>query len=110
LRTKKKNTLATIEVKKKERETFATTVPEKIRDRYESIREKKGGVAIVPLSDNSCGGCQMGLTPNIVNEIIKAKVMVLCDSCSRILYNPAKPHESETPQSNPAESQAAPSS
>lgn len=74
--------------KQADRDAFAATVPAPLLARYDTIREKGGGVAIVPLVNGSCGGCRMSITPNKANEVKKAKNMVLCDSCTRILYLP----------------------
>lgn len=54
--------------------------------KYERIRRSKGGVAVVRLDENdSCGGCNMFLTKQKVNEVISSG-LVLCDNCGRILY------------------------
>jgi predicted nucleic acid-binding Zn-ribbon protein len=79
------------------RDEFAITVPATLVARYNAIR-KRGGLAIVALVNNTCSGCRMKLTANKVNEVVKAKAMIVCDSCSRILYVP-KP----APQAAPAE-------
>jgi hypothetical protein len=54
--------------------------------RYEKLRKGKGGLAIVPLEDSSCGGCHMNLPPQIVSEVKKGKRFVTCENCNRILY------------------------
>ena len=43
----------------------------------------------------------MGLTPAKVNEIVKAKTMMLCDNCTRIIYNPPAAAAPATAPSNP---------
>jgi len=93
--------------KREEREKFAQTVPEKVRSYYQSLREKRAGVAIVPVINNTCSGCGMNLTQNQIVDIKKAKKMVLCESCSRILYFPPP----NTPaEKNPTESKTVPTS
>ncbi len=86
LETKKADALAEVKKKEEERASYAATVPPTLLGTYDAIREKRGSLAIVPMVNNSCGGCHLGLTQNKMNEIRKAKSMVLCDSCSRILY------------------------
>ncbi len=73
--------------KKATRDEFAATVPPALLSRYDAIR-KRGGSAIVALVENTCTGCRMKLPPNKVNDVKKAKAMIVCDSCSRILYAP----------------------
>lgn len=97
---KKNEILSQANAKKTERDEFAKTVPPALLSQYETIREQRGGVAIAPLLDKkSCGGCRMGLTPAKVNEVVKAKSMILCDTCTRILYNPPA---ATAPQAAPA--------
>jgi hypothetical protein len=45
-----------------------------------------GGVALVPLIKDSCGGCHMVQPPQILNEAYLRAKLVMCDSCARILY------------------------
>ncbi len=76
--------------KKSERDEYAKTVPPKLLERYDVIREKSDGVAIVPMINSTCTGCNMKMSPHKANDVKKAKDMVLCDSCSRILYMPVE--------------------
>jgi len=55
-------------------------------NRYERLLNNKGGLAIVPIYSNSCGGCYMNLAPQIINEIKLSDEMVECEMCSRLLY------------------------
>lgn len=70
----------------KERNDFAATLPKDILNRYDYIRESRGGVAIVPIEGVDCGGCHMVLRPQIINDVCKHQDLISCDSCSRILY------------------------
>ena len=89
---------AKAEAKKTEREAFVAGLPNDARARYEAIqRGRPGFLAVVPVKDMVCGGCRTGLTPNLVNPVMKGKEIVTCDSCSRILYIVPKPAEPATP-------------
>lgn len=79
--------------KKAERDEYAKTIPSALLSQYEMIREKSDGVAIVPMEHNTCGGCNMKMSPAKANDVTKAKNMVLCDNCTRILYVPVAPAE-----------------
>lgn len=91
-----------------ERDAFAQEVPVAVKSHYETLRQSRGGLAIVPLINNSCGGCHMSLTPNKTIEVKKAKTMVVCDSCSRILYLPHTENASPQPSSSDTETVATP--
>ena len=56
--------------------------------RYARIRKaKKTGPAIVPLRGESCSGCNMAVTAQVVNEILAGERVHVCRHCGRILYN-----------------------
>lgn len=78
-----------------DREALVPTIPAGLVAQYEAIREKRGGPVVVPLVAWACGGCRMNFTPNKYNEVKKGKSLVVCDSCSRIVY--AAPDETTVP-------------
>jgi predicted nucleic acid-binding Zn-ribbon protein len=102
IESEKNAALELVKKKQAERDAFAATVPPALLSKYDVIREKGNGIAIVPMVRNSCGGCHMGLTTAKANEVKKAKEMVLCDSCSRILYIPAEETVSAAPVAPPS--------
>jgi predicted nucleic acid-binding Zn-ribbon protein len=53
---------------------------------YERILKSREGLALVPLIQESCGGCHMVQPPQIVNEVYLDAKLVTCNSCNRILY------------------------
>jgi len=90
---------ASAEAKRGERDAFAAGLPIAARERYESIqRGRPGFQAVVPLQEMICGGCRTGLTASLLNEVMKGKDLVACESCSRILYIPPKPADAAAPQ------------
>lgn len=86
--------LAEAERLKGERDAFAEKVPAPLRSKYESIRRGAKGLAIVPVTASSCGGCHMSIPANKVNDVKRSHTIMFCDNCSRILYMPA-PEEQE---------------
>jgi len=55
--------------------------------RYEKVLSHKEGIAIAPvLGGDSCGGCHMNVTPQMMNEIKMHATLVECPTCMRILY------------------------
>ena len=71
------------------RKQIAVEVDPKILSNYERILEVKDGLAIVPVVNNSCGGCYMQLPPQVINEIKLKNEIIYCQICSRILYDKA---------------------
>jgi len=69
-----------------EREAAAAGVDREVITRYERIRESRGRVALAKVIGESCGGCNMHLRPQLINEAQLMKGMVFCENCSRMLY------------------------
>ncbi|MDP3041325.1 MAG: C4-type zinc ribbon domain-containing protein [Candidatus Omnitrophota bacterium] len=53
---------------------------------YERILHSRDGLAIVPVKDNSCGGCHMSVPPQVINLIKMYEHIITCEVCNRILY------------------------
>ncbi len=53
---------------------------------YNRLSNIKGGKAIVPVIGNVCSGCSMNIRAQTLNALMGGKELVLCQSCSRILY------------------------
>lgn len=71
----------------KQKQEFAVHLKTEALQLYERIRKSKKGLAIVEIKENSsCGGCNMALPPQMVNEVRKQEQIVVCENCSRILY------------------------
>ena len=75
---------------KAERDAAAAPVPASAMKVYEHVRSRGKSDAIVPVLDGHCTGCQINLAPSLLGEVTKAKDLVNCESCQRILYRPAK--------------------
>jgi len=73
------------EVQSEQKEKVAG-IESKILNRYQKIREKKDGVAVVPIVDGFCGGCNIALPPQLINDVLRGEELVACGSCLRILY------------------------
>lgn len=57
-----------------------------VLDQYERILSR-GGFALLPVEDNSCGHCHIELLPNQTAEILTGKI-ITCKDCFRMLYWP----------------------
>ncbi|MFH1394841.1 MAG: C4-type zinc ribbon domain-containing protein [Candidatus Omnitrophota bacterium] len=75
--------ISELEAKRKE---LISRVDPSILERYERILNSKGKLAIAKLSGGFCGGCNMQLRPQVINDVKLQKDLVFCENCSRILY------------------------
>ena len=76
------------------RAPLAAAVSPPLLKRYERIRTARKP-AVVPLNDESCGGCFMTVRAQIVNEIMAEKEYHSCQHCGRLLYFPGNIVKSE---------------
>jgi predicted nucleic acid-binding Zn-ribbon protein len=58
----------------------------KILAQYERILTNRDGLAIVSVKDNTCGGCNMFVPPQVINLIKMYERIITCEVCNRILY------------------------
>ena len=79
---------AEISIREEKRKAYTPNVEKKLISQYERILKGREGLALVPVRNNSCGGCHIELPPQIVNEIQLQEKMIICESCARILYWP----------------------
>lgn len=73
------------------RQNIASQITGDLVQRYELIFARRGGTAVVTVSDGICQGCFMNLPPQLWNEIMKSEKINLCPSCNRILYSKSAP-------------------
>lgn len=85
-----------LEEENKKRNEFAVQIPKDSFARYDFIRNRKRTFAIASIIGENCSGCNTLLTQSTINEVRKGKELVLCDSCSRILFHPATKNPAAT--------------
>ncbi len=70
-----------------EREKIVARIQKAELQMYERIRKAKGGLAVVPVKRNSCGGCYNRVPPQRVLELRKNSHITSCERCGRILVS-----------------------
>ena len=88
----------------KEREELLPRIPPDQLKLYLRISKKMGGLALSPVTDDFCSLCQMRIRPQLLNELMEMKKIILCEACGRILYwkkPPVKEDEAEERADNP---------
>ncbi|GMR05022.1 MAG: zinc ribbon domain-containing protein [Thermodesulfobacteriota bacterium] len=77
----------TYEEKKAEREALKASLGVDIMSRYENIRSRRGGRAVVPLVKEACHGCYMHVPPQLAIRLSRGdEEIITCPHCHRILY------------------------
>ncbi|QDG51839.1 hypothetical protein FIV42_14135 [Persicimonas caeni] len=61
-------------------------VSKRVLHKYDFIRSRRPGLAIVPAKDGHCEGCFMAIPPQQFIEIQRGETLEICPSCQRILY------------------------
>ncbi|MEA3329010.1 MAG: C4-type zinc ribbon domain-containing protein [Candidatus Omnitrophota bacterium] len=70
------------------RSKIVSQIEKTILTKYEHILKNKNSLAMVPVMNGTCRGCQMDVPPQVINEIKMKENLVICENCSRILYIP----------------------
>ena len=71
---------------KAKREQVVSALPESEVKRYEALRKKLGGLAVVKLQGRSCGGCGASLPTAVVQKVHEGQ-MVKCPICGRLIHD-----------------------
>lgn len=71
---------------KEERDNLLSIVDNNLKSTYRTLIEKRGGTAVVNLTNGVCLGCFMNIPPQLFIEATKNSKLILCPSCNRIFY------------------------
>jgi uncharacterized protein len=61
-------------------------VSRRVLHKYDFIRSRRPGLAVVAAKEGHCEGCFMALPPQQFIEIQRGETLEVCPSCNRILY------------------------
>lgn len=73
------------ELKNKREQITPSINPRTLKD-YERTLAGKKGLALVEVVNDACGGCNMLMPPQVINEIRMKDKIVFCESCRCMLY------------------------
>ncbi len=71
------------------REQLAAEVPPAVLQLYDQIRRIRGGPALAPVVENSCGNCRLELAV-LTRKAAAGETVARCENCGCILYVPEK--------------------
>jgi uncharacterized protein len=83
---KKRETEEKARVFSQRREELLPTIPAEQVNLYLKIFRKKGGTALSPVKDDFCALCHVRVRPQVLNELLSTRKLILCENCGRILY------------------------
>ncbi len=69
-----------------ERESIAVKIPANLLKRYEFVKSRRNGLAVVPVNDAICDGCHMNIPPQLYNELQRDDRVYECPICQRIIF------------------------
>jgi predicted nucleic acid-binding Zn-ribbon protein len=75
-----------LEIQQKKFEALVPALKPDLLRRYEMIKGRRNGVAVVSARSAVCSGCNMNLPPQLYNELQRSEELICCPNCSRILY------------------------
>jgi predicted nucleic acid-binding Zn-ribbon protein len=71
-----------------EREKLAQQIDPEVRQRYQTLRERLGGIAVAVVEQKACSVCHTLLTPYTLKRLETEAALITCESCGRLLYDP----------------------
>jgi predicted nucleic acid-binding Zn-ribbon protein len=69
-----------------ERAGLIPVIPSNQMGLYNNIFHRASGTVLSPVTDDFCSLCQIRIRPQVLNELIARKEIILCENCGRILY------------------------
>ncbi len=75
-----------LQVITEKRDEVAVKVKPRLLDRFNRILKQCAGIAIVPLTNATCGGCFMNIPPQKFIEIQRGEALNFCPQCHRMVY------------------------
>ena len=70
---------------RKLREGAVSHVRPDVMKKYSSIKIRSG-LAMVPVHNGTCRGCNMNIPPQLFNKLQRGTTIELCDFCNRMIY------------------------
>lgn len=81
---KAKKIEAELESLKKKRKYFISTIPPEQLEKYNKVKQRKGGIAVTVIKDNFCSGCNMEIPVADAEKIKDPGQVYKCPLCGRL--------------------------
>tara|TARA_B100000029_G_C17588904_1_gene961943 strand:+ start:2459 stop:3235 length:777 start_codon:yes stop_codon:yes gene_type:complete len=70
------------------RQDWLDKIPANVIRRYERVKSRREGTAIVEVIKERCAGCYMIIPPQLYNVLLRRDSLEICPSCNRYIYVP----------------------
>lgn len=70
----------------KQRAAKAKEVAAAMLKKYDMLRERRNGIAVVEVVHGVCRGCHMNIPPQLFIELRKETQLLACPTCNRIMF------------------------
>ncbi|MCP3891411.1 MAG: hypothetical protein GY702_21475 [Desulfobulbaceae bacterium] len=82
---------------KKQKDNFrngqAKQLKQSLLKKYDTLRQRRNGLAVVNVLDGVCQGCFMSIPPQKYNMLLKGDQLFDCPTCQRLMYHLAPVEE-----------------
>jgi predicted nucleic acid-binding Zn-ribbon protein len=68
------------------REVLSKQIESKLFKLYNTLKEKRQGIGVVNVKNETCQGCFVNVPPQMFIEVQKNNALIRCPNCNRILY------------------------
>jgi len=68
------------------RDALSKEIESKLIKLYNTLKEKRQGIGVVGVKQETCQGCFVHVPPQMFIEVQKNKSLIRCPNCNRILY------------------------
>jgi predicted nucleic acid-binding Zn-ribbon protein len=65
---------------------LSSEIERDLAKKYQIIKRRKNGLAVVPVVKGVCTGCHLNIAPQLYNELLKSDQVLSCPFCNRIIY------------------------
>ena len=70
----------------KSREKLIQTIDPQLLTKYEQIKTMSGGIALALVNNATCSECNIGIPPQMYNELQRQDSLKYCPNCQRIIF------------------------
>lgn len=70
----------------KRRATCAAKIKAGVLRKYDTLRQRRSGLAVINVVDGVCQGCFMAIPPQKFNLLLRGNQMFDCPTCQRLIY------------------------